>query len=131
MLVIKYNEIIIYNFWIYCDRKITLTNNPDIIKNICLKKNKRPQLVIGFALETKNLVTNALKKIKIKGCDWIVANELNKQNKVFGSDFNKIVIIKKNEIKKFKKMTKINIAKKLVNEIYIYFNNKKLKIIED
>ena len=73
-------------------KKISLINNADIVKKICSSKKLRPQLVIGFAAETENLISNATKKIKDKGCDWIVGNEVNKNNKVFGSDFNKIIL---------------------------------------
>ena len=96
---------------------IQLIKNPDIIKNVSLNKKKRPQLVIGFALETDNIIDNSLKKIKSKRCDWIIANKLDKNNQVFGSDFNKITLVKKEKIRKFKKMTKVNIAKKIVEEI--------------
>jgi len=87
-----------------------------------LNKKKRPKLVIGFAAETKNIINNSLKKIKTKGCDWIVGNEIGDKNKVFGSDYNKIVIVKKNKIKKFKKLSKIIIAKKIIDEIINDFN---------
>ena len=96
---------------------IPLIKNPDIIKNLSLNKNKRPQLVIGFALETNNIIDNSLKKIKLKQCDWIIANKLDKDNQVFGSDFNKITLIKKEKIRNFKKMSKVNVSKKIVEEI--------------
>ena len=96
---------------------IPLIKNPDIIKNLSLNKNKRPQLVIGFALETNNIIDNSLKKIKLKQCDWIIANKLDKDNQVFGSDFNKITLVKKEKIRNFKKMSKVNVSKKIVEEI--------------
>ena len=43
---------------------------------------------------------------------------LDNKNKVFGSDYNRISIITKNKIKKFKKMTKINCAKQIIKQIY-------------
>ena len=98
-------------------KKILLNKTPDIIKRISSNKTKRPKLVIGFALETNNEIQNSLKKIKSKGCDWIIANKLNKNNQVFGSDYNKIILIKKNKKIKYKKMTKINVAKNIVSEI--------------
>jgi len=101
---------------------LSFLKNPDIIKNVSLNKKKRPKLVIGFAAETKNIINNSLKKIKTKGCDWIVGNEIGDKNKVFGSDYNKIVIVKKNKIKKFKKLSKIIIAKKIIDEIINDFN---------
>jgi len=106
---------------------IPLIKNPDIIKNVSLNKKKRPQLVIGFALETDNIIDNSLKKIKSKRCDWIIANKLSKNNQVFGSDFNKITLVKKEKIRKFKKMTKVNVSKKIVEEIIKNFELKSLR----
>ena len=102
-------------------KKISLISNPDIIKNVSLNKKKRPKLTIGFALETSNEINNSLIKIKSKKCDWIIANKVSKDNQVFGSDFNKISLIKKENIKKYKKMTKINVSKIIVGEIIKYF----------
>ena len=80
-------------------------------------KNKRPQLVIGFSIETNNEIKNSLKKMKSKRCNWIIVNKLNKKNMIFGSDFNKITLVKKDKIIWWKKMSKINVSKKIVEEI--------------
>ena len=98
-------------------KKISLISNPDIIKNVSLNKKNRPKLTIGFALETSNEINNSLIKIKSKKCDWIIANKVSKDNQVFGSDFNKITIVKKEKIIKMRKMTKVNVSKKIVEEI--------------
>ena len=98
-------------------KNILLAKNPDIIKNVSLNRKKRPQLVIGFTLETNNVINNARKKIKSKKCDWMVANKLGRDNQVFGSNLNKITIVKKEKIKRFKKMTKINTSKIIIKEI--------------
>ena len=45
---------------------LELVENPDILKNICTAEN-RPNLVIGFAAETNDLLTNARSKLKNKG----------------------------------------------------------------
>ena len=55
---------------------IVLKPNPDILADLC--KRRRPgQTIVGFALETADLEKNARKKLKTKGCDWIVANKAN------------------------------------------------------
>jgi phosphopantothenoylcysteine decarboxylase/phosphopantothenate--cysteine ligase len=51
---------------------ISLINNPDILAELCKKKNC--QIIVGFALETSHLEQNARTKLAEKGCDWIVAN---------------------------------------------------------
>ena len=44
---------------------VELIENPDILKNICISEN-RPDLVIGFAAETNNLLSHARLKLKNK-----------------------------------------------------------------
>jgi len=53
---------------------LRLVRNPDIIANVARRSPLRPSVVIGFALETHDLVQNAHEKLKSKGLDWIVAN---------------------------------------------------------
>ncbi|NPA51751.1 MAG: bifunctional phosphopantothenoylcysteine decarboxylase/phosphopantothenate--cysteine ligase CoaBC [Aquificae bacterium] len=66
--------------------------NPDILKEIGLKKRKN-QMIIGFAAESENLIDNALEKLNRKNLDVIVANDLN----VFGKNTHTGYIIFKNE----------------------------------
>ncbi len=95
---------------------LQLINNPDILKSISLHKN-RPRVVVGFAAETKKLEENALKKIKQKKCDIIIANNVSKKNRVFGGYTNEVnVISPKGTLLKFKKMAKQKIAKKIIKE---------------
>ena len=56
----------------------------------------RPKLVIGFAAETNNLEDNAVKKLKSKNCDMIIANDVSNKNIGFDSDLNEVTIFYKN-----------------------------------
>ena len=89
---------------------LELVENPDILKNICIAEN-RPNLVIGFAAETNDLLTNARSKLENKGCDWIVANKVTAETNNMGGWENEEKIIKKNEEIKFAKQSKKGIAK--------------------
>jgi phosphopantothenoylcysteine decarboxylase/phosphopantothenate--cysteine ligase len=99
---------------------LELIENPDILRNICTSKN-RPDLVIGFAAETNDLLANARLKLKSKGCDWIVANRANAEYHHMGGDENEVIIIKKNEEINLARQSKERIAKliceKIVEEI--------------
>ncbi|MFA5976471.1 MAG: phosphopantothenoylcysteine decarboxylase [Elusimicrobiota bacterium] len=53
---------------------IQFVPNPDIIAKVARRTPDRPYVVIGFALETRDLIENAQKKLRDKGLDWIVAN---------------------------------------------------------
>lgn len=61
---------------------LELVENPDILAQIGAQKKKR--IVIGFALETENLEKTALKKLKNKNLDMIIANRLTKEANIFG-----------------------------------------------
>ena len=95
---------------------LELVENPDILKNICVAEN-RPNLVIGFAAETNDLLTNARSKLKNKGCDWIVANKVTAETNNMGGWENEVIIIKKNEEIKFAKQSKEGIAKLICKKI--------------
>ena len=97
---------------------IQLKRNKDILYEASSLNKNRPKIVIGFATETSNHIKNARNKLIKKNCDAIVVNKIDKKNKVFGLDMNKISIVTKNKTVNFKKTSKTNVAKKIVNLIY-------------
>jgi len=54
--------------------QLKLVRNPDIIARVACRGPRRPSVVIGFALETQDVMENAAEKLRRKGLDWIVAN---------------------------------------------------------
>ncbi len=72
--------------------ELTLVKNPDILKWAGENK-KSNQRLIGFALETENVVDNAKGKLAAKNLDMIVVNTPNDENAAFGYDTNKITIL--------------------------------------
>ena len=74
-------------------RILELVENPDILAQIGARKKKR--IVIGFALETENLGKTALKKLKNKNLDMIIANRLTKEANIFGDKKLDVVTIDK------------------------------------
>ena len=100
---------------------LELVENPDILKNICIAEN-RPNLVIGFAAETNDLLTNARLKLKNKGCDWIIANKVTAESNNMGGEDNEVIIIKKNEEIKFARQSKEGIAKLICKKIVEEFS---------
>ncbi|ABD44687.1 DNA / pantothenate metabolism flavofamily protein [Ehrlichia chaffeensis str. Heartland] len=96
---------------------IKVTNNPDIIHCISTHE-KRPKLVIGFSLESENVIENAKIKLKRKQCDWIISNTTTINNEhVMGNDYNKITIITKDHYKEFPIMSKKEIGQLITEEI--------------
>ena len=104
---------------------IKLERNVDILNYISNHNSMRPKLVIGFAAETKNLDSNAMKKLKNKNCDWIVANDVSKENIGFNSDYNEVTI-HYNDLKKNKETLshkkKSEISEEIVDRIVIHMN---------
>jgi phosphopantothenoylcysteine decarboxylase / phosphopantothenate---cysteine ligase len=72
---------------------LSLTENPDILATVARHKTLRPQLVVGFAAETDDLMKNAAKKLKAKGADWIVANDVSVAGGVMGGADNTVHIV--------------------------------------
>ena len=104
---------------------IKLERNVDILNYISNHNSMRPKLVIGFAAETKNLDSNAMKKLKNKNCDWIVANDVSKKNIGFNSDYNEVTI-HYNDLKKNKETLshkkKSEISEEIVDRIVTHMN---------
>ena len=76
-------------------------------------------LIVGFCAESENLLENAKTKIKNKGCDYIVANDISRKDIGFNSDENEVYIVDKNlNINHIEKDTKENIAFKILENIF-------------
>ncbi len=73
---------------------LALAETPDVLKSTAGKR-KPGMLVVGFALETDDLESNAQKKLAAKGLDFIVANNAREAGAGFGYDTNRVTIIGK------------------------------------
>lgn len=71
--------------------QVKIVQTPDILKKIGQKKKEK--ILVGFAAETENVKNNALKKIKQKNLDLIVANNVGEEGIGFESDFNRVSIV--------------------------------------
>lgn len=98
---------------------IELIKNPDILKTICSKRKGAVPVIAGFSAESENILDNAVKKIKAKGCDYIIANDISKKDSGFSSDYNEVYIIDKKLNTKFvEKTTKNEVAKIILESIF-------------
>ena len=75
---------------------LNLEKNIDILNYVSNHNSLRPKLVIGFAAETNNIISNAKKKLMEKNCDWVIANDVSNKSIGFDSDFNEVMIFYKN-----------------------------------
>jgi phosphopantothenoylcysteine decarboxylase/phosphopantothenate--cysteine ligase len=71
--------------------RIELERTNDILGS--LSAEARPPVVVGFAMETKDLVANARRKVEDKGLDLIVANDLRESGAGFQVDTNVVTIL--------------------------------------
>ncbi len=89
--------------------------NPDILKTLGGRK-KPGQLLVGFAAETDHLRRNALKKLRKKNLDLIVANTVGGPQGGFESDRNSAVLLSSSGIeRKLAPMTKTRMAGKILD----------------
>lgn len=100
-----------------------LTINPDILATISQNDSRRPQLVVGFAAETNDLLENAESKRKRKNCDWIVMNDVSPDTKIMGGVENEVTILSSSGKQHFKRADKKEIGRLLTKEIIEFFNH--------
>ena len=96
---------------------IVLEENPDILAE--LGRDKRDgQILVGFSMETENLIENSRKKLEKKNADFIVANDVSKEGAGFGTDTNMVTLISSSgQIKELPLMSKYDVANAILDEI--------------
>ncbi|MGE0096629.1 MAG: bifunctional phosphopantothenoylcysteine decarboxylase/phosphopantothenate--cysteine ligase CoaBC [Alphaproteobacteria bacterium] len=97
--------------------KLELAENPDILATLAAPGNLRPRLVIGFAAETEKVVENARAKLKKKGCDWIVANDVSPETGTFGGSDNTVHLVTGKGVEDWPPMSKTDVAARLIERI--------------
>lgn len=95
---------------------LQMVENPDILAGVGHSK-LRPRLVVGFAAETRDLLTNAQLKLDKKGADWIVANDVSHEKGVMGGDRNAVRIVTRSGVEEWPEMSKSAVAERLADKI--------------
>ncbi|MDY5626935.1 MAG: bifunctional phosphopantothenoylcysteine decarboxylase/phosphopantothenate--cysteine ligase CoaBC [Clostridia bacterium] len=95
---------------------LPLKKTEDILDKLgALKVN---QFLVGFCMETSNLIENAKKKLESKNLDLIAANSLNCEGAGFGTDTNVITLISKDgKVEQYEKMSKYDAANIILDKI--------------
>jgi phosphopantothenoylcysteine decarboxylase/phosphopantothenate--cysteine ligase len=91
---------------------LELIPNKDILANVC-SLEKKP-LCIGFAAETQNTLENAQLKLKNKGCEVIILNDVSNAEIGFNSDENQVIFISQKQQKNIAKNSKTKIANNIL-----------------
>jgi phosphopantothenoylcysteine decarboxylase/phosphopantothenate--cysteine ligase len=78
--------------------ELPLARTPDILMGVKMARVKSgyPQVVVGFAAESENLLINARGKLEHKGLDLLVANDITAQDAGFEVDTNRVIILDAN-----------------------------------
>ncbi|MEL7529327.1 MAG: bifunctional phosphopantothenoylcysteine decarboxylase/phosphopantothenate--cysteine ligase CoaBC [Pseudomonadota bacterium] len=93
---------------------LALIENPDILATIGHHQSLRPQLLIGFAAETQNLVDNARAKLDRKNADWIIANDVSPETGIMGGDANTVRLVSRSGIEDWPEMKKADVAHRII-----------------
>jgi phosphopantothenoylcysteine decarboxylase / phosphopantothenate---cysteine ligase len=100
------------------DERLTvhLERNPDIIAELGRKKGKC--ILVGFSMETEDLIKNSRAKLLAKKMDMIVANDLNEKGAGFQSDTNAVVLIEADgQTERLPLMGKGEVANRILDKI--------------
>ncbi len=97
--------------------QIELSENPDILASVARRNAARPRLVIGFAAETENVVEHAREKLRRKGCDWILANDVSPATGVMGGDRNTVHLVSGDGVESWPPQSKDEVAHTLIARI--------------
>lgn len=96
--------------------KIKYVRNPDIAVKLGQKKKK--QIMVGFAAETENIEEYAKEKLEKKNFDFIVANDVSKDDAGFRTDTNIVTIIDdKGNLEKYPLMSKKELSKVILDKV--------------
>ncbi len=97
--------------------RLSLIENPDILKSISQPSAHRPGLVIGFAAETENVRRHGMEKRQRKGCDWIIANDVSADTGIMGGTENAVSVITADGVEDWPRMSKTDVARRLAQRI--------------
>ena len=96
---------------------LKITENPDVLATISKANTSRPELVIGFAAETHDIIPNAQLKLKDKKCDWLLANDVSEGSGTFGSENNTVHLVTADSVENWPQMSKKDVANLLAERI--------------
>lgn len=104
--------------------KVDLVETRDILKTLGAKK--KGKVLVGFAAETEKTIPHAVRKMKEKKLDLIVANNVGEEGIGFESDDNKVFIIRPDgKVLPTDKMSKREISRVVLDQIEAVIEEKR------
>lgn len=96
---------------------LSFAENPDILATVSRMSEGRPELVVGFAAETNDVVAHATAKRDRKKCDWIIANDVSPSTGIMGGSENAITIITPTGAEEWPRLPKDEVARRLAARV--------------
>ena len=93
---------------------LALAENPDILATLATS-TQRPQLLIGFAAETNDVIAHAQAKLARKRCDWIIANDVAADP--MGGDINRVHIVSADGVDSWDRLPKEAVARQIIAKV--------------
>ncbi len=95
---------------------LDLVPNPDILKELAQKKGGA--FLVGFAAETNDVRAHAAEKLRAKGVDLLVANDVSQRGIGFEADDNQVVLLDRwGGTLELPRMTKIQVAHAILDRV--------------
>ncbi len=101
---------------------LALIANPDILADLSHAGPSRPELVVGFAAETDDLILHASAKRLRKGCDWMLANDVSLPaggGGIMGGDENQVHLLTDEGTEDWPRLGKQAVADRLADRIAV------------
>lgn len=94
---------------------LELERTADILAE--LGRTRAQQVLVGFAMETRDLVASARRKLSAKGCDLIVANHLLDEGAGFGVETNRVTLVSRSGETPLPLLSKLEVAERILDEV--------------
>ncbi len=104
---------------------LSLEPTTDILAAVARQRQEtgRPRLVIGFAAETQDLLANAQAKLRAKGLDLIVANDVSAPDAGFAVDTNRVTLLAADgNIETLPLLSKVEVAERVIERVIVWLH---------
>jgi len=96
------------------DLELRLIRNPDVLRSLGERRSGKRPVLVGFAVESEDLVEAARAKLAAKRCDLIVANHASVG---FGGEDNEVVLVDAEGDTPIPRMTKLSVADRVLDRV--------------
>ena len=103
---------------------IEWTRTTDILQTLSERRHGNHPILVGWAAETDDVVTYARAKLKSKGLDLVVANDVSKADSGFESTTNEVFLVTTDDVVQLPLQPKFSIAQKLIDWLVLQLSSR-------